>query len=168
MDKGLTQREAQERLHTYGMNTISTESTFSVWDLFLSQFPTTINAILLVAGIASLFINDSLDAFFIFAIIIINGCFGFAQEYRAQKSLEKLKQYTTPEALVIRDGKETVILAEQLVPDDIVVLSEGDRVPADGILLDEAQLEIDESILTGESLAVIKKKSEPVMLGTLV
>ncbi|MGH2638200.1 MAG: HAD-IC family P-type ATPase, partial [Rhabdochlamydiaceae bacterium] len=155
-------------MHKYGKNEITTETQFSVRDLFLSQFPTTINAILFIAGLASLFIRDTIDAFFIFAVIVVNGCFGFAQEYRAQKSLEKLKEYTAPEALVIRDGKETVILAEQLVPNDIVVLSEGDRVPADGTLLDEAQLEIDESILTGESLAVIKKKSEPVLLGTLV
>jgi P-type Ca2+ transporter type 2C len=168
MEHGLTQHEAQERLHKYGKNEIATETKFSVRDLFLSQFPTTINAILFIAGVASLFIRDAVDAFFIFAVIVINGFFGFAQEYRAQKSLEKLKEYTAPEALVLRDGKETVILAELLVPNDIVVLSEGDRIPADGVLLDEAQLEVDESILTGESLAVIKKKSEPVMLGTLV
>ena len=168
MNKGLTQHEAQEKLHRYGKNTIATESGFSISKLFLAQFPTTINAILFVAGIASVFIHDILDGVFIFAIIIINGCFGFAQEYRAQKSLEKLKEYTAPEALVVRDGKETVILAEQLVPDDIVVLSEGDRIPADGVLIDEAQLEVDESILTGESLAVMKKRTEPVMLGTLV
>lgn len=168
MVNGLTQHEAVERLHNYGANTISTESEFSLVKLFLSQFPTTINAILFIAGLASLFIHDVLDAFFIFAILIINGCFGFAQEYRAQKSLEKLKEYTAPEALVIRDGKEKVILAEQLVPDDIVVIDEGDRVPADGVLVDVAGLEVDESILTGESLAVIRKKNETVLLGTLV
>ena len=123
---------------------------------------------LFVAGIASLLIHDILDAFFIFAIIIINGCFGFAQEYRAQKELEKLKTYTAPETLVLRDGKEIIILAEQLVHDDIVILSEGDRIPADGILLEGTELEIDESVLTGESLAVIKKKTEILLLGTLV
>lgn len=168
MQHGLTQQQAQERLQKYGKNTIITESGFSFWKLFLSQFPTTINTILFVAGIASLFIHDSVDAFFIFAIVIINGCFGFVQEYRAQQSLEKLKKYTAPDTLVIRDGKETLILAELLVPDDIVVLDEGDRIPADGILLEEAELEVDESILTGESLAIVKKNGEPVMLGTLV
>lgn len=168
MEKGLTQHEVAERLRTVGKNTITTDSQFSVRKLFFLQFPTTINAILCIASVASLFIKDILDAFFIFAIIIINACFGFIQEYRAQKSLEKLKAYTAPEALVIRDGKEALILAEELVPDDIVVLDAGDRVPADGILLDDAELEIDESILTGESLAVIKKNSDTVMLGTLI
>ncbi|SRR6266568_665920 len=168
MDHGLTLHEAQERLKKYGNNTIAAESNFSVQQLFFSQFPTTINAILFVAGVASLVIHDPLDAFFIFAIIFINGCFGFAQEFRAQKALEKLKDYTAPEALVLRDGKETIILAQNVVPDDIIILSEGDRIPADGILLEGTELEIDESILTGESLAVVKKKEENVLLGTLV
>jgi Ca2+-transporting ATPase len=168
MKSGLTQHEALELLKKYGRNSIATESDFSARKLFLSQFPTTINAILFVAGIASLLIKDVIDAFFIFTIIVINGCFGFAQEYRAQKELEKLKTYTAPETLVLRDDKETIILAEQLVPDDIVIISEGDRVPADGILLDGTDLEIDESVLTGESLAVSKKKFGTLLLGTLV
>jgi len=168
MEHGLTQREAEERLQKYGNNTISAESHFSAWKLFLSQFPTTINTILFVAGIASFFIHDKIDAAFIFAIVIINGCFGFIQEYRAQQSLEKLKEYTAPDARVFRDSKEIRILAEGLVPEDIVILSEGDRIPADGILIEDVELEVDESILTGESLAVIKKKTESLMLGTLV
>ncbi len=168
MEHGLTQHETAERLRKYGKNSITMGSGFSVWKLFLSQFPTTINAILCAAGIASLFIRDILDASFIFVIIILNGCFGFFQEFRAQKALEKLKAYTTPQAIVIRDGKELAILAEQIVPDDIVVLTEGNRIPADGIVLDGTELEIDESILTGESLAVLKKRTETVMLGTLV
>lgn len=168
MEHGLTQHEAAEKLRKYGKNSIATEAGFSARNLFLTQFPTTINAILFVAGLASLLIHDILDACFIFAIIFINGCFGFVQEYRAQKELEKLKLYTAPEALVIRDSKEKVILAEDVVPDDIIILAEGDRIPADGILLDDAGLEIDESILTGESLAAIKKKTDTVLLGTLV
>src|SRR5258708_227685 len=123
MEHGLTQHEASERLKKYGKNTIATESSFSVRNLFLSQFPTIINAILFVAGLASIFIHDILDAFFIFAIIFINCCFCFAQEFRAQRALEKLKDYTAPEALVLRDGKETIILAGQIVPNDIIILS---------------------------------------------
>src|SRR6266404_1967018 len=129
MEHGLTQHEAQENLRKYGKNTIAAESNFSIQQLFFSQFPTVINAILFVAGVASLFIHDPLDAFFIFAIIFINGYFGFAHEFRAQKALEKLKDYTAPEALALRDGKETIILAENVVPGDIIILSEGDRVP---------------------------------------
>jgi len=168
MEHGLTQREAEAQLEKVGKNEITTESSFSVYKLFLTQFPTTINAILFIAGIASLVIKDILDGFFIFAVIIVNGILGFIQEYRAQVSLEKLKAYTAPEAIVLRDGKESVVLAETLVPDDIVILGEGDRVPADGIIIDETELDVDESILTGESLAILKKKDETVMLGTLI
>src|ERR1700691_1864308 len=114
MKNGLTHQEATERLRTYGKNTIVTRSDFSLWKLFLSQFPTTINIILFIAGAISLFINDRLDALFIFAIVFINGCFGFFQEYRAQQVLEKLKEYTAPDALVIREGKQLLLLAEQI------------------------------------------------------
>lgn len=168
MEHGLTTHEVQEHLRKYGNNTIVGESNFSITRLFISQFPTIINALLFIAGVASLIIKDALDASFIFAIIIINGCFGFAQEYRAQKALESLKGYTAPEAIVMRDGKETIILAEQIVQDDVIILTEGDRIPADGILLEGTELEVDESVLTGESLAVVKKKGEDVLLGTLV
>src|ERR1700761_9202441 len=121
----LTKQEVLERLEKYGMNTIETESHFSILNLFLTQFPTTINIILFIAGVASLIIKDILDAVFILAIIFINGCFGFFQEYRAQKSLEKLKEYAVPEALVIRSNGVEVILAEKLVPDDTVIIEEG-------------------------------------------
>jgi Ca2+-transporting ATPase len=168
MEQGLAQHDVPELLKKYGENTISSETTFSMKKLFFSQFPTTINAILFIAGVLSLLISNQLDAFFIFIVIIINASLGFIQEYRAQKSLEKLKAYTAPLARVIRDGKEEQILAAKLVPGDIVILSEGDRIPTDGQLLDEAELEIDESILTGESLAVEKKKDDDVLLGTLV
>lgn len=168
MQHRLTQPEVIERLKKYGTNVIETESHSSIIPLFLAQFPTTINIILFIASIASLLIKDVLDACFILAIIFINGCFGFIQEYRAQKSLEKLKEYAVPEALVIREHGVEVVLAKNIVPDDTVILEEGSRVPADGILLEGTELEVDESILSGESLAVMKKTSEPIMLGTLV
>lgn len=168
MEQGLAHHEAAALLKKYGENTISSQSTFSLRKLLLSQFLTTINGILFIAGILSLFLENHLDSFFIFIVIIINAIFGFIQEYKAQKSLEKLKAYTAPLARVIREGKEEQILASQLVPTDIVVLSEGDRVPADGELLEASALEIDESILTGESLAVAKQKYDTVLLGTLI
>lgn len=168
MEKGLSQDEVQEQVKTYGKNVIEAESNFSIKKLFLSQFPTTINAILFIAGVFSLLIQNYLDAFFIFIVIVINACFGFIQEFRAQKSLEKLKAYTAPMARVLRGGKEEQILAADLVPNDIVILSEGDRIPADGILFDESEIELDEAILTGESMAVAKNKADEVLMGTLV
>lgn len=168
MKKGLTTQEAQARLLTYGKNIIESHSTSSAVKIFFSQFTTFINAILFIAGVFSLSIENVLDAGFIFAIIFLNAVLGFIQEFKAEKALEKLKQYAAPMARVIRDGKDKEILAEELVPEDIVVLSDGSRVPADGKLIEVSNLEIDEAILTGESLAVAKNKSDDVFLGTLV
>lgn len=168
MEKGLTTQQAQERLQKYGKNIIETESSFSIMKTFLAQFTSIINGILLIAGIASFFLGNYLDGFFILAIIILNAILGFVQEFRAEKSLEKLRAFTAPTARVLRDGKEEEVLAETIVLDDIVILSEGSRIPADGELIEVTHLEVDESILTGESLAVIKKDGETVFLGTLV
>jgi len=168
MEKGLTQQQAEEKLKQHGKNTISAESTFSILGSFISQFTTIINAILFVAAVFSYFISNILDAALILSIIFLNAILGFIQEFKAEKSLERLKNMTAPTARVIRDGKEQEVLAESLVPYDVVVLAEGARVPVDGELLEANHLEIDESILTGESLAVIKKHKEDVFLGTFV
>lgn len=165
---GLTIHEIEERKKLYGKNEIPSEKSFSISQLFFSQFPTVINGILFTAAILSIFLSSYFDSIFILAIIIINAIFGFLQEYRAQKSLEKLKNYTAPTARVIRNGKEEKILAAELVPDDIVVVSEGGRVPADGEIVEVHHLEIDESVLTGESLPVIKNQKDNVFLGTLI
>lgn len=167
-EQGLSAHEVTERKKLYGKNEIPSKQSFSVRDLFFSQFLTVINGILFIAAFLSLFLRGYFDSIFILAIIIINAIFGFFQEYRAQKSLEKLKNYTSPTALVIRDGKDEKILAADLVPDDIVVISEGGRVPADGELIEVHHLEIDEAILTGESLPVIKNQKDEVFLGTLI
>jgi len=168
MEQGLTTEEAKKRLSTIGLNTIEASSQFSWVKLLLSQFPTIINAILLFAAVFSLIVGHLIDGFFILAVIVLNGLFGFSQEYRAEKSLEKLKSYTTAHARVIRNGKEIEIKATEIVPGDIIILSEGDRIQADGTLLESHHLEVDEAILTGESLPVIKKKDDQVFRGTLV
>lgn len=165
---GLTSHEVKERQKQYGKNIISSESSASLIKIFISQFPSLINGILVIAAVFSFLINNVLDAIFILTIIFINGLLGFIQEFRAAKSMEKLKDYTAPVCRVIRESTEEEILAENLVPDDIVVLSEGFKVPADGTLIESTHLEIDESILTGESLPVMKNLSENVFLGTLV
>jgi Ca2+-transporting ATPase len=165
---GLRPSEIDERIKRFGKNEIVAEERFSVSGLFISQFLTLINGILFLAGVISMIVHDVIDGVFIFAVIFLNAVFGFIQEYRAQKSLEKLKHYTVHDARVIREGKEGHIAAWGLVPDDLVVLSEGDRIPADGILLESHHLEIDESILTGESLPVSKNQKEQVFLGTLI
>ena len=168
MVNGLSTIEAQKRLLHYGRNVIEADSTNTVWSIVRDQLFTTINAILLIAAILSIFLTEPIDTFFILGVIVVNSFFGFLQEYRAQKSIEKLREYTAPTALVIRDGKQIQIPAANLVPGDVVVISEGNRIPADGRLTDASHMEIDESILTGESLAVLKKEGEGLFLGTLI
>lgn len=168
MEKGLTSLTAKEKLKIFGKNKIKTQEPVSAFSLFLSQFPTFINAVLAGAAFLSFFLGNIIDGIFILIILFLNALFGFVQEYRAEKSLEKLKKLITPFSRVIRDGKEIKISTEDLVPQDLVVLSEGDSVPSDGKLLSTHYIEIDESILTGESLSVIKKQNDQAFGGTFV
>ncbi|MBI2034813.1 MAG: cation-translocating P-type ATPase [Candidatus Levybacteria bacterium] len=165
---GLNLQEVEEKKKTFGKNEIIVKKRYSAVSIIASQFFTFINAVLLTASFFAFIINDTLDAFFILAIILINAIFGFFQEYRAEKSLEKLKTYTSARSRVIRDGKETQVSTKDLVPGDLVVLSEGDRIPSDGKLTESHHVEIDESILTGESLPVFKDSGDSLFLGTLV
>lgn len=168
MEKGLTSHEAQKKLTEFGKNEIAVQEASNYFNLFLSQFPTFINAILGSAALLSFIIGSAIDGIFILVILLLNAIFGFVQEYRAEKSLDKLKEYVKPEVRVVRDGKEMQIQAFELVPGDIVLLSEGDRIPADGKLIANKTIEVDESILTGESLPVVKNHNDTVFLGTLV
>src|SRR6185369_9159245 len=168
MENGLSSEDIKKLQVQFGKNRIETNASFSLFEMFVGQFASLINGVLVIAAVFSFIVQDFVDGGFILAVIIVNSCFGFMQEYRAEKSLEKLKNYTAPTAHVLRDGKNLQIMAEDLVPGDIVMLSEGSRVPADGEVVDVANLEIDESILTGESLSVVKEAREKVFLGTLV
>lgn len=168
MEKGLGLLEVLEKQKNFGKNEIATAERFSAFSLFLSQFPSFINLILVAASVLSFIVGSTIDGVFILILLFLNAVFGFVQEYRAEKSLDKLKTYTKTVARVIRDGKEIEIDAANLVPGDIVVISEGDRIPADGKIISNKFLEIDESVLTGESLPIIKSHDDSVFLGTLV
>lgn len=165
---GLTSEHAEKLLAEVGKNEIVTKEQTTPLQILFSQFTTAINAILASAGILAFFISDIFDSLFIFAILIINGLLGFVQEYQAEKALEKLKNYSSPLSRVIRNGKEEQIPTINIVPGDIVVLSEGDLVPADGTLIVEHHMEIDESILTGESLPITKLHNDQAYKGTLI
>lgn len=168
MKQGLSAEEVQQRQQAYGLNIIERTRKFSVAALLFSQFVSFINGILFLAAIFFFLTRDMLDAVFILAVIVINALFGFFQEYRAEKSIEKLRSYAQPLCRVIRDGREQEIASTGLVPGDIVVLTEGDRIPADGTVQGEHNFEVDESILTGESLPVAKDNDGTVYAGTLV
>ncbi|OGH15897.1 MAG: hypothetical protein A3C30_03655 [Candidatus Levybacteria bacterium RIFCSPHIGHO2_02_FULL_40_18] len=166
--KGLASQEAAALLNTHGKNSVEQPDKNETLLLLASQYKNIISLILALATVFSLLIGDFLDAFFIFLVLVINGFFGFVQEYRAQRTLEKLKALTAPSARVIRDGQEIEIDAKEIVPADIIVLREGDRVPADGKLITGVSIEIDEAILTGESMPVEKKDHDEIYSGTFI
>lgn len=168
MEKGLSTHEASALLKQFGKNVISTKKPISPLQIFLSQFPTILNGILFLAACFSFFIGDYFDGGFIFAILMLNSIVGFLQEYNAEKSLEKLTEYVKPLSRVIRDGKEVQLPTAELVPGDTVIISEGDSIPADGVFLHHEDLEVDEAILTGESLPVAKEQDATAFGGTLV
>jgi len=168
MDHGLSKEEVAVNTKRFGKNVITTEETSSAVRLFFSQFISTINAVLFGAGILALVLHNTIDAVFIAAIILMDGVFGFIQEYRAEQAIKKLKNFIKPICRVVRDGKEQEIAVTDIVPGDIVVLQEGDRIPADGKITHSIHLEIDESILTGEAIPVIKSAKEDVFGGTFV
>ncbi len=154
--KGLSDKEAKERLLRFGPNELAKAPREPAWKLFMAQFKDFMVLVLLAATVISGFLGEYADAITIAIIVIVNAALGFVQEYRAERSLEALKKLASPEARTIRNGQERRMQAVSLVPGDIVLLEEGDRVPADLRLLKTSSLEIEESALTGESLPVLK------------
>jgi len=173
MDKrklGLTSKEAEKLLKQYGLNEIHEEKKFTLIKSFLSQFNNFLILLLIGASIVSFFIGETLDAIFILAIVILNAFFGLYQEYQAEKSLASLKKMTKTMVRVYRDGKEQEIDSRYLVPSDVVFLEEGTKIPADGEVIEAYNLEVNEAMLTGESLPVVKNLSDANLLyaGTIV
>lgn len=152
----LTSHQAEKLLKNYGPNEIKEERKFTFLKSFLSQFNNFLILLLLAASATSFFIGEVLDGVFILAIVILNAFFGLYQEYRAEKSLQSLKKMTVTKVRVIRNGKEEEIDSRHLVPGDIVYLEEGTIIPADGELIAGINLQVNEAILTGESLPVVK------------
>lgn len=168
METGLTAQEVLLRQRQYGKNTIRGRRSYRISRLFFSELFTFINGILLIAALLSFLIGDAIDMIFILTTILLNALFGFIQEYKAERSLEQLKSYAPALARVLREGKEVQLDAAELVPGDIVIVVEGDRISADCTIIDSHHIEVDESLLTGESLPLIKKSGDSVYLGTLI
>jgi magnesium-transporting ATPase (P-type) len=153
---GLSQVEADARLKQFGPNTLPRERPPQPAAVFFAQFKSPLIYVLLLAVLASLYLGDWLDASFIFGVLLINACIGFLQEFRAERSAHALQALVSPRARVIRDGEITDIDSRHLVPGDTVQLASGDKVPADMRLVEAHNLHIDESLLTGESVAAAK------------
>jgi len=155
-EKGLNENEAKVRLKKFGQNKFLERRRIEPIKIFLSQFKSYLIIILLAATIISAVIGEITDAAIILAILIINATLGFTQEFKAEKAMEALKKLAAPKARVIREGKQEGILAEKLVPGDIILLESGDKVPADARLIEVMTLKVDESPLTGESIPISK------------
>lgn len=159
---GISQAEAAARLIEFGPNRLPEPGAPGVISLFMSQFLSPLIYVLLAAAVVSLLLEEFADAGFISAVLLVNAIIGTVQEYHAHRSAEALRSLVSSRALIMRDGESCEINAAELVPGDIVLLEGGAKVPADIRLFQEFDLEVDESLLTGESSPV--QKSAPDVL----
>ena len=156
---GLSSTEALRRLKKYGKNKLETKKKKTLFKQFLSQLKDVMIYILIIAAIISAFLGEISDALIILLVIIINAVIGVIQESKAEKALDALKELSTPKALVKRDGSLKEILSEDIVPGDIVIIDAGRYIPGDLRLIDTANLKIEESAFTGESVPSEKDAS---------
>ncbi|OIR04548.1 calcium-transporting ATPase 1 [mine drainage metagenome] len=158
---GLTATEVADRTALYGANALHEKRARSPWRMLFDQFADFMILVLIGAALVSGVVGDVEDTVAIIVIVILNAVVGFIQEYRAERAMAALKKMSEATAQVLRDGQLETINATELVPGDIVLLEAGNMVPADFRLIEAAQLKIDESALTGESVAV-EKNNRPL------
>ncbi|MDP2637572.1 MAG: HAD-IC family P-type ATPase, partial [Candidatus Levybacteria bacterium] len=167
-EKGLSNEEVINRQQQYGLNVLPEKPPPSHFTLIVQQFKNPLIYVLLLAVLVTLVIGHLPDAMIIFLAVVVNTVLGFIQERKASNALHALKHYVTNHVVVIRNGKRVSIETSQIVPGDIVILSQGVKVPADGKLIHANRLYLDESILTGESMSVKKVQKDPVFMGTTI
>jgi len=158
-DPERTEREVKERLKKYGKNKLPEEKPLSSFEIFLEQFKSPLIYILVIAGVITLLLREYTDSIVIFGAVFLNALVGFFQEKKASQALRELKKIVKINARVIRDGNQKIIDAENLVLGDIFLLKAGDKVPADGRIIEAKNLKTNEMALTGEWLPA-KKHSE--------
>ena len=165
--EGLQGIEPTRRLQQNGYNELPREQRISVLRLFLNQFANALILLLIAAGLLSVFLGERTESIAIFAIVLINAVLGFIQEFKAERAIEALEKISAPHARVLRNGKAERIPARYVVPGDILLLEEGDIVPADARMVSVNSLQIEEASLTGESVPS-KKVTHPFKIGTSV
>ncbi|RMD45868.1 cation-translocating P-type ATPase [Candidatus Pacearchaeota archaeon] len=171
---GLSSNEARKLLKKFGRNEISRRKKVSAWKILLAQFSSPLILILIFSAILLGFVSyfssekNLLDIGLIVAVVLISGISGFFQDYKAEKSIEAIQKMAMPKARVIRDGIETLIPSSEIVKGDVILLDEGSIVPADARIISSSKMKVDESILTGESHAVKKRKGDLVYMNTSV
>ena len=165
---GLTTEEVLVQRQQHGENRLPQEKATSVWAILLSQVKSPLVYIILVAALVSLLAREFSDSAIIMAVVVIDVILGFVQEYQAQKTYTALKGLLKPTTTVMRDGERREVEVWELVPDDLVVLNAGEKVPADGTVMESTKLAADEAILTGESEPVNKADKDEVFMGSTV
>ncbi|HHD92704.1 MAG TPA: hypothetical protein ENL06_03775, partial [Candidatus Portnoybacteria bacterium] len=166
--EGLSFDQVTRRQKKYGLNEVSFCSTFSELKIFLRQFKNILILILLSASIITGYLGDFVDTAVILFSVLVMVFIGYSQERRVNKILEILKKNLKNTAIVVRDGVKKEIDAKEVTIDDLVILSRGNRVPADGTLIKSNNLTVNESILTGEWEPVDKKNKNIVYAGSLI
>ncbi len=153
---GLSEAEAKVRLEKYGLNKLKGKAKKSIISLFFSQLKDMLIYVLLASAVITLIIGEIADSLIILLVVILNAVIGVIQEYKAEKAVEALQKMTTPRSVVRRDGVIKEINSEEVVPGDIIILDAGRFVSADLRLIESANLQIEESALTGESVPTSK------------
>jgi len=171
LPEGLSEKKVLELREKFGENAIPLKEGTAWFSILLSQLKSPLIYILIIIGLISLFFKEYLDVILIWSVIILNTLMGFFQEYHVEKTLAALRKILKPKAIVIREGKRKEIESKELVPGDLVILNSGDKVTADGKIIEGVNLLINEAILTGEEEAVAKTTEEEnnlVFMGTMV
>lgn len=179
--QGLSTNQANERIKKFGLNKLKVQKAIPLWKHFIDEFTDLMVLILIFAAAIAYIGGEEKDAVVILVIVLVNATIGFIQKFRAEKAIEALKKLIAPTASVIRENQEIEIDAHYLVPGDILILREGDRITADAILIESNELKTQEATLTGESTPVLKNinylnekkvslgdRNNEIFLGTLV
>ncbi len=162
-EQGLSSEEAASRLNQFGPNELPCEKRRNAWQITYDVSKEPMSLLLLIAGLIYFILGDLNDAAMLMSFVVLLLGLTIYQQNKAERALDALREMSSPRALVIRDGKPVSIPGIHVVPDDLAFIKEGDRVPADGVLISSLNLQVDESILTGESAPVRKFQANHVM-----
>ena len=154
--RGLSPETVQALHRTHGWNELPQAAGPQAWRILLRQFTNVLVVIMIIAALIAFAVGERIDTIAIVLVIVLNGVLGFIQEWRAENALQALRGMMSPQATVLRDGRQMIVPARDLVPGDLIIVAAGDRVPADAEVIEHTALSADESALTGESVPVAK------------